>query len=75
MPDATPSKTGWTKTRSMIAVALQKNPNADVTELRRRLKAERLAEHVRNVVAGWPPLTSAQRDQIALLLLRGDDVV
>ena len=64
-------KTGWTKTRSQIALTILKNPDADVTELRRQLKAERLALAVSSAVADWPPLTSEQREEIALILLRG----
>lgn len=63
---------GWTKTRSQIAHAKRRDPNADVTELRRQLKAERLAEHIAQQVAQWPPLTPAQLDRLAILL-RGDD--
>lgn len=62
----------WTHTRSQIAIAKKKNPRADVTELRRQLKAERLAEYIARVVAEAPPLTAAQRDRIALLLRGGD---
>jgi len=63
----------WTHTRSQIAVAKKKNPYADVTDLQRQLKAERLAEHVAKVVSQAPPLTPAQRDRIAALL-RGTSV-
>ena len=73
MPKTKPTTTSktWTKTRSQIAVAIWKNPDADVTELRRLLKAQRLALAVSEAVASWPPLTSEQREEIALLLLRG----
>ena len=58
----------WTKTRSQIAHAKRRNPNADVTELRRQLKAEHLEEYVSRVVAEAPPLNPAQLDRIAGLL-------
>lgn len=61
----------WTHTRSQIAHAKRKNPDADVTELRRQLKAERLAEHIAKVVAEAPPLTDEQRDRLAVLLRGG----
>lgn len=62
----------WTKTRSTIAHTIRKDPNADVTELRRQLKAERLAEYIEKVVDAAPPLTTEQRDKLALLLRGGD---
>lgn len=58
----------WTHTRSQIAHAKKKNPNADVTELQRQLKAERLAEHIDRTVSAAPLLTAAQRDRLAALL-------
>jgi hypothetical protein len=62
----------WTKTRSQIALAKRANPDADVTELRRTLKAERLAEYIERTVASAPELTQEQRDRLALLLRGGD---
>ena len=58
----------WTKTRSQIAHEKKRDPHADVTELKRQLKAERLEEYVARVVAEAPPLTPEQRDRIASLL-------
>lgn len=58
----------WTQTRSRIAHVKRRNPDADVTELRRQLKAERLEEHIRNIVDTAPPLTPEQRDRLASLL-------
>ena len=65
----------WTKTRSDIAHAKRRDPNADTTELRRQLKAERLAEHIARVVAEAPPLSSEQRDRLAALLRPRERVV
>lgn len=62
---------GWTHTRSAIAIALRQDPDADVTELRRKLRAERLEEHIRRVVDEAPPLTREQRDRLATLLRTG----
>lgn len=64
----------WTQTRSQIAHAKRRDPDADTTELRRQLKAERLEVHIAKTVAEWPPLTPEQRDRLALLL-RGGQVV
>jgi hypothetical protein len=64
---------GWTQTRSRIAVEIHKNPHADVTELRRQLKAERLEEHIRNLVDSAPPLTDDQRARLAAILNPGGD--
>lgn len=58
----------WTKTRSEIALAKRANPHADTTELRRRLKAERLEDYIARTVDEAPPLTAEQRDRLALLL-------
>jgi hypothetical protein len=63
----------WTKTRSKIAHTVRQNPNADTTELRRQLKAERLEDHIRRVVDAAPPLTNDQRSKIAALLWSGGD--
>ena len=61
----------WTHTRSKIATTLRADPKADVTELRRQLKAERLEDHIAKTVAEWPPLSPAQLDRLAILL-RGE---
>lgn len=61
----------WTKTRSRIAHAKRRDPDADVTELRRQLKAERLEDYIKRTVDAAPPLTADQRDRLALLLRGG----
>jgi hypothetical protein len=61
----------WTHTRSQIAHAKRRDPNADVTDLQRQLKAERLADHIRQTVDSWPELQPDQRDRLALLLRGG----
>jgi hypothetical protein len=65
----------WTQTRSKIARTVRQNPNADTTELRRQLKAERLEDYVRRTVDSAPPLTEEQRARIAALLRSGGDRV
>lgn len=62
---------GWTKTRSQIAHAIRQDPDADVTHLRRQLKAERLADHIKAVVDSAPPLTADQRERLADILRGG----
>jgi hypothetical protein len=61
----------WTKTRSEIAHTKRRDPSADVTELRRQLKAERLEDYIRRTVDDAPALSPEQRDKLALLLRGG----
>ena len=61
----------WTHTRAEIARTKKKDPQADVTELLRQLKAERLAIHISKLVDSAPPLTVEQRAKLALLLRGG----
>ena len=61
----------WTHTRSKIAVTKRANPS-NLTELRRQLKAERLEDHIKQVVDSAPSLSSEQRARIAGLLAGGD---
>ena len=61
---------GWTRERARLA-ALHRHRTPDdpqITQARRDLAAERLAEHVRAVVDTFPPLSAEQRDRIAALL-------
>jgi hypothetical protein len=53
----------WTQTRSKIAHAKKADPTADVTELRRQLKAERLEDYIARTVDAAPPLTAASAPQ------------
>ncbi len=61
---------GWQHHRAKVAALTRhRSPNDPaIAEATRDLAAERLAEHVRAVVAGFPPLTPEQRDKIATLL-------
>ncbi len=59
----------WTQTRSRIANAKRKDPNADVTDLRRQLKEERTAAYIEKVLADWPPLSDQQRTSLAEILM------
>lgn len=58
----------WTHTRSRIASTKKADPTADVTELRRQLKAERLEDYIRRVVDDAPELNDEQRRRLAALL-------
>lgn len=61
----------WTHTRSKIAHTKRRDPSADVTELMRQMRAEKLEDHIKQVVDQFPPLTPAQRDRLAMLLKGG----
>jgi hypothetical protein len=58
----------WQRTRSQIANTLRADPHADVSALRRQLRAERLEEYVRSVVDQAPPLSDEQLARVAELL-------
>lgn len=63
----------WQAERARVA-SLTRSRTPDDPELvdaRRNLRAERLAEHVRKVVAEAPPLSDEQRDRIAAILRGG----
>jgi len=61
----------WTKTRSELANTIKADPDADVTELRRRLRAERLEDYIRRTVDAAPPLTVEQRERLTAILRGG----
>jgi len=60
----------WTAERARVAsLSRSRTPSdPDLVEARRRLRAERLADHVRRVVAEAPPLSEEQLDKVARLL-------
>ena len=70
MPKGPALSTDGRKFRGKHAVLTRhRGPGAPETvEAARDYRAEVLAEHVRKVVDGWPPLTAEQRDKIAALL-------
>lgn len=51
--------------RATIGYEIRKDPNADVSDLRRELRKERLAEQI---AAAAPDLTPEQRADLAALL-------
>lgn len=61
----------WTHTRSKIAHTKKLDPSADVTDLRRQLRAERLEDYILRTVDAAPPLTDEQRNRLARLLRSG----
>lgn len=57
------------KGKSAVAVAVRENrPEAEVNELRRELKYATTEKFLMRVVAEAPPLTDAQRADLAALL-------
>lgn len=58
----------WTHTRSKIANEKRKNPEADVTELKVQLRADRAQDYIEKLLAEAPPLTADQRAKLAELL-------
>lgn len=61
----------WTHTRSKIAHTKRRDPSADVTELVRQMRAEKLEDYIKRTVEAAPPLTPEQRDRLALVLTGG----
>jgi hypothetical protein len=64
----------WTQERARVA-SLTRSRSADDPDLldaRRALAAARLADYITRTVAAAPPLTDAQRSQLALLLRTTD---
>ncbi|KLL97290.1 hypothetical protein NJ76_13500 [Rhodococcus sp. IITR03] len=63
-----------TRSRSIsghIGNALKRDPNADLTELRRELAASRIQDHIEQVLSTAPPLTPAQVDRLTVILRGG----
>lgn len=60
----------WTHERAKIASLSKTRPadDPDVLAHRQRLKAMRLEDHVRAVVASFPPITDEQAERVAALL-------
>jgi hypothetical protein len=64
----------WTHERARVA-SLTRSRAADDPELvaaRQNLRTERAADYIRETVDAAPPLTTEQRDRLALLLRGGD---
>ena len=64
----------WTHERARVA-SLSRSRTDDDPDLigaRRNLKAERLADYIKRQVDSAPPLTTDQRDRLALLLRGGE---
>ncbi|MEY4081692.1 MAG: hypothetical protein RL430_2122 [Actinomycetota bacterium] len=60
----------WTAERARVA-SLSRSRTPDdpaLVSARRDLKAARLEDHIRRVVAEAPPLTDEQRDKLAAIL-------
>jgi len=63
------------RARARIAITTRHHPDRPVLveDDRRRLKADALEQHIRELVDTDPPLTLQQRDWLAALLLSGGD--
>lgn len=61
----------WTHTRAILASTRRHHPDVDTTDLRRKLRAERLADTITRSLAQTPPLTVDERCALAALLLAG----
>lgn len=59
----------WTQARARLAAAERHHPGADTSELRRQLRAERLAKAITTTLTASPPLTAQERCRLAALLL------
>jgi hypothetical protein len=62
----------WAKARNTLGGVVRRHPDADVSHLRRQLRAARLAELIRRTLAQAPPLTSEERCELAAMLLLAD---
>ncbi|WP_284751115.1 hypothetical protein [Arthrobacter sp. efr-133-R2A-120] len=51
-----------------LAIEHRFHPDADQTELRREIGAQKLEDAINDIVANWPPLTPSQLDRLAGLL-------
>lgn len=56
------------RARARLAGTVKHHPDADVTHLRRELKAAKLEQAIRAAVDAAPPLTDDQRSRLAGLL-------
>jgi hypothetical protein len=71
----TSAPTTWKQKRGKLAGLTRVLPPGDpqLGELRRDIRAERLAEHVVEIINQVPPLTAEQRSAICALLRTGCD--
>lgn len=65
-----PTETTWRQDRGRLARLSKDLPHKhpELVELRRELRAKRLAEYIEKVLAAAPPLTDEQRTRLAELL-------
>jgi dsDNA-binding SOS-regulon protein len=61
--------------RSAIGAHASHGNAEAAAETRRELEIHRLAEHIKRLVDGAPPLSDAQRERLALLLAPAADAV
>jgi hypothetical protein len=65
-----PTQTTWKQDRARLARKSKDLPakHPELIELRRELRAKRLAEHIERVISEAPPLSDEQRTRLAELL-------
>jgi len=65
-----PASTNWRSPRARIAsLSRSRTPDdPDLQDARRDLRSARLADYIARTIAGAPPLSTEQRDRLALLL-------
>lgn len=64
-----PVSTSWTSIRAKLAVSIRDGADEQtLAELRRDLRAARLADTIAKTVAEQPPLTDDQRTRLVTLL-------
>jgi len=67
----------WTHERARVAsLTRSRTPDdPDLVDARRNMRAAKLEDYIRTIVDAAPPLTTTQRDRLALLLRGGADDV
>ena len=65
----------WTHERARVAsLTRSRTPDdPDLVDARRNMRAAKLEDYIRTIVDAAPPLTTTQRDRLALLLRGGAD--
>jgi len=67
------SPTVRTERARIAALARHRPHDPDTVQRRRDFKAAQLEDYLRRTIDAAPALTSAQRDRLGLVLLRGSD--
>ncbi len=65
---ASETRPNWRQIRARIGGTMAANPDADVSEDLRDMRAARLEEQIERVVSAAPPLTPEQLERLRALL-------